>query len=120
MNIFDAIKQRRSVKVFDSSHSLTVEEENKIFDLAFETPSSFNIQHWRLVKVADKNLRTKIRAAAWDQAQVTDASLLLILCADVKAWEKNPAQYWELAPKPVGEILVPLIHNFYYEIEFLR
>lgn len=115
MNIFEAIKQRRSVKMFDPSHSLTTEEENKIFDLAFETPSSFNIQHWRLVKVADKDLRTKIRAAAWDQAQVTDASLLLILCADVKAWEKNPVQYWELAPKPVSEILVPLIHDFYFE-----
>ncbi len=36
-------------------------------------PTSFNIQTWRFVLVRGKALRKKIRAAANDQAQVTDA-----------------------------------------------
>ena len=52
----------------------------------------------------DPDLRKQIRAAAWDQAQVTDASLLLVLCADLKAWEKDPARYWRDAPE-AGEAL---------------
>jgi nitroreductase len=76
-------------------------------------PTAFNIQHWRFVVVTDPELRKQIRAAAWDQAQVTDASLLVILCADLKAWERNPGQYWKNAPQPVQDFLVPAIGQYY-------
>ncbi len=42
-------------------------------------------------------LRKQIRAAAVDQAQVTDASLLIVLTADLKAWKKSPERYWRNA-----------------------
>ena len=54
-------------------------------------PLAFNIQHWRFVLVQDPELHKQVRAVAWDQAQVTDASLLIILCADLKAWELHLA-----------------------------
>ena len=38
---------------------------------------------------ADPDLREQIRTASWDQGQVTEASLLVILCADLKAWDKD-------------------------------
>ena len=65
------------------------------------------------LNVKNKELRTQIREAAWDQAQVTEASLLLILCADIKAWDKSPERYWEDAPKEAQDILVPMIKPFY-------
>ncbi|PPD33884.1 MAG: nitroreductase family protein, partial [Methylomonas sp.] len=52
-------------------------------------------------------------AAAWDQAQVTDASLLIVLCADLKAWEKQPARYWRNAPADVSNYLIPMIDQYY-------
>jgi nitroreductase len=78
-----------------------------------KAPTAFNIQNWRFVVVSDPELRKQIRGAAWDQAQVTDASLLVILCADLKAWEKDPASYWRNAPKPVQDFLVPAIRQYY-------
>jgi nitroreductase len=39
------------------------------------------MQNWRFVVVRDTELRKQIRAAAIDQAQVTDASLLIVLTA---------------------------------------
>jgi nitroreductase len=92
---------------------MTAAEEKQLFDLAFETPSSFNIQHWRIVVARDPELRANIREAAWGQPQMTDASLLLILCADVKAWEKDPARYWETASQEVRNYLLPMINNFH-------
>ena len=74
---------------------------------------SFNIQNWRFLVVRDPELRRKLRAASWDQSQVTDASLLVILCADLKAWEKEPMHYWRSAPEPVREFIVPAIRNYY-------
>lgn len=113
MNVIEAIRARRAVKYYDPQHHMTDAEMDQLFDLAQQTPSSFNIQHWRIVNVKDLVLRTQIREAAWDQAQVTDASVLLVICADVKAWEKNPQRYWEDAPKEVQDFLVPAIGQFY-------
>ena len=113
MHVFDAIRKRRAVKHFDPAHRLTAEEEQQLFALAFDAPSSFNIQHWRIVKVTDPAKRAALRAAAWDQAQVTDASLLLVICADLKAWEKDPARYWQTAPQAARDALVPMIKPFY-------
>jgi nitroreductase len=113
MDAIEAIRQRRAVKHFDPDHRFTDEELKLLLDVAIQTPSSFNIQHWRLVHVTDPALRTELRAAAFDQAQVTDASLLFVVCADIKAWHKAPERYWVNAPKEAQDILVPWIHPFY-------
>jgi nitroreductase len=93
MNIEEAIIQRRAVKHFDPSHKFTEDESKKLIELAMLSPTAFNIQHWRLVNVTDDSLRQEIRKVSWDQAQLTDASMLLVLTADLKAWEKEPGLY---------------------------
>lgn len=113
LDTFEAIRQRRAVKRYDPAHRLSAEEEKTLLDLAQYSPSSFNIQHWRIVKVSDPELRKKIRAAAWDQAQVTEASLLLIICADMQAWQKKPERYWEKAAVETRDLMVPAIKGFY-------
>jgi nitroreductase len=99
MDTFDAVKERRSVKHYDPNHKLSDEEIEKLMSLAVLSPTSFNIQNWRFVIVKDPEIRKEIRFASWDQAQVTDASLLLVICADLKSWKKNPSQYWKDAQK---------------------
>lgn len=120
MNTLDSIYQRRAVKYFDPEHVVPKETLSKLLDAVRQCPTSFNIQNWRLVLVEDKNLRSEIRKAAWDQAQITDASLLFIICADVKAWNKSPERYWSNAPEAVQNILVPMIKPFYEGKEQLQ
>ena len=36
-----------------------------------------------------------------------------MVCADLKAWEKEPARYWRLAPQPVQDFVVPAIGQYY-------
>jgi len=113
MDTFDAIAARRAVKHYDPSHRMSEEEVEKLLSHAVLSPTAFNIQNWRFVQVKDPELRRQIRAVAWDQAQVTDASLLFVLCADLKAWAKDPARYWKDAPQEVADILVPAIQGYY-------
>ena len=120
MDTFDAIKQRRSVKHYDPNHKFTDEEIEKLMSLAVLSPTSFNIQNWRFILVKDSETRKKIRSVAWDQAQITDSSLLLVICADLKAWKKNPAQYWRNAPKEARDFLVPAMDPFYEGKEQLQ
>ena len=113
MKVSDAIDARRSVKQFDPNHKMPDAEFKNMMDTVLKSPTSFNIQNWRFVRITDTEKRAKIREAAWDQAQVTDASELFIICGDVKAWEKDPARYWSHTPQETQDILVPMIGQFY-------
>ena len=113
MNTFETIKERRSVKHYDANHKLTDDEINRLMSLAVLSPTSFNMQNWRFILVKDPEIRKQIRAAAWDQAQVTDSSVLIVVCADLKSWKNNPAQYWVNAPKEAQDFLVSAMGPFY-------
>ena len=121
MDTFDAIYQRRAIKHFDPEHQLTNEEESKILEAAIQTPTSFNIQHWRFVIVRDPALRQRIRTEFGnDQAQMTDASLLIVMTADTMAWAKEPDRYWQNAPQDVCDLLVNWMGPFHEGREWLQ
>ena len=113
MDTLEAIRARRAVKHFDPEHEFTAEEEKEIKELLRAAPTSFNMQNWRFLIVKDKELRKQLREAAWGQAQVEEASLLFVLCADLHAWRDNPERYWKDAPKEVADYLVGAMEPFY-------
>jgi nitroreductase len=121
MDTLDAIYQRRSIKQYDAQHKLSPEEETKLLEAAIQAPTSFNIQHWRFVIMRDPELRQKIRKEFGNgQAQMTDASLLIIMTADTKAWKKTPERYWKNAPKDVADLLVNWMEPFHEGREWLQ
>ena len=115
MDTIEAIEQRRSVKHFDPQHEMSQQEIDKLMALAKLSPTAFNQQNYRFVLVKDKNLRKQIREAAHDQAQVTDASLLIVICADTRAWEKQPLRYWQNAPADIQNYMETAIDGYYRE-----
>jgi nitroreductase len=112
METITAIKERRSVKHYDPNHEMSEAEINALLELALLSPTSFNMQNWRFVVVTDPEKRAAIQAAAWNQAQVTEASITILLCAKLNAYEEA-GRYWVHAPQPVQDMLVPMIAPFY-------
>lgn len=115
-----AIEKRRAIKHYDTEHKMSDAEIKELMSAAMLSPTSFNIQNWRFLVITDPEQRKKQRAAAWDQAQVTDASILLIVCADKKSWDKEPERYWVNAPEDVQNMLVPMIKDFYRDKDELQ
>ena len=113
MDTLSAINSRRSVKHYDPEHRMSKDKIKELLGAAMQSPTAFNLQHWRFVVVSDPALRQEIRSKAWDQTQVTDASLLIILCGDEQAWSKYPERVWAGAPQPVQDMLVPAIGGYY-------
>ena len=88
---------------------MTDEEIRRLIGLAILSPTSINMQNWRFVVARDPALRQQLRAAAWNQAQVTDASVWVILCADLLSFKKNPERYWSTAPPEVTKMMVQML-----------
>ena len=58
MDTFDAIYARRAVKHYDPNHTMPEADLKQLFEAAIQSPSSFNIQHWRFVVRARQRVAT--------------------------------------------------------------
>jgi len=112
MDTFDAIKTRRSIKSFQD-HEMSKDEINKLLEAAILSPTSYNIQNWRFVIVTKQDLKDKLCALSYGQRQVAEASLVIVLCADLKAWDKNPERYWKNIPEEPRKSLAKAIRQSY-------
>ncbi len=113
MDFFEAVETRRSIKHYDTDAIMPQATFIKMMDAVMLSPTSYNIQHWRFIRVTDCNLRQDIQQAAWGQTQVVDASELVIICADMAAWQDRPERYWANADEDTRNVLVPMIEDFY-------
>lgn len=117
MEVSCAIQSRRAVKIFDPYHCISEEDVRRLMEHAILSPTAFNLQHWRFVRVVDPVLRQQIRSVAGDQSQVTDAALLLIICMNLKAWTHNPAVHLSNTPAQVRERMISIIYEHYADNE---
>ncbi|BBH53006.1 nitroreductase family protein [Fluviispira sanaruensis] len=86
----DIIKQRTSVNKFDPAKTISENEIKDLISYAIESPSSFNIQHWRFIALTNKAEKEKLKAVAFNQEKITDASVTFIVLGDIKGLEKMP------------------------------
>lgn len=113
MDTREAITSRRATKHFDPTHRLSSEDQKELLSLALYSPTAYNLQHWRLVVVEDPDLRRELRSHSQDQSQVTDASMLVVICADTKSWTKERDRRWRNAPVEFQKMIVPTVDGYY-------
>ncbi len=112
MLTLNAIQERRSIKHFNPEHTMDASVIKTLMDHTLLSPTSFNMQNWRFVLITDKAQKARLKEASFGQAQVEDASLTIILCADLKAHEQAE-RYWRHSDKKSQEAIIPMIQNFY-------
>jgi nitroreductase len=81
----DAIEQRRSIRKF----KIDPVPDEYIFQLlnaARLAPSGSNAQPWRFKVVTDKEMRTKLMEAAYQQEFIQQAPVVLVCCADIAGY----------------------------------
>lgn len=80
MDLIQQLNWRYAVKGFDPAAKLSDAQMNSLKEVLQLSPSSFGLQPYKFVIVKNPELRAKLREVSWGQAQVTDASDLLVLC----------------------------------------
>ena len=120
MNTIEAIQKRRSIRHFDPTHKITDEELKELINLAMLSATSYNIQHWKFVVIDNLKQRKQLKSASFGQSQITDASALVIVCTDTKAWEKEMTRKWENVTDEIRSFMVSRSKEFYLGKEQLQ
>jgi len=89
MDVIQVIKERRSINFFDEGREISDDKILELLDLANLSPSSFNLQPWKVIVVKNSERKKVLRQCALNQPKVEEASVVLIMVADPKAVEEN-------------------------------
>jgi nitroreductase len=112
MELLEAIRSRRAVKHFDPNHKLSEAEIRHLLDHAMLAPTSFNMQNWHFVVVTDQGVQDQLCVAAWNQAQVKECSVTVVLAGALKGWE-NMERQLRHAPDDVKKMFTGMVPGFY-------
>lgn len=88
-NFIEALKWRAATKSFNREKKLSHEQLQYLLEAFRLTASSYGLQLWKCVVVENSETRARLRAHAWGQPQITDASHLLVLCRQTNINESN-------------------------------
>jgi nitroreductase len=75
------LKWRYATKKFDPSKTIPSDLWAKLEQAVVLSPSSYGLQPWKFVVVTDPATRKKLQAVGYNQAQIVDASHLVVFCA---------------------------------------
>ena len=84
MNYLEILKFRHACKIFDESKKISAGEFDFILEAGRLSPSSTGLEQWDFLVVQNKELREKIKAVSWNQAQITSCSHLVVILAKIK------------------------------------
>ncbi|HAB89313.1 MAG TPA: NAD(P)H-dependent oxidoreductase [Bacteroidetes bacterium] len=80
-NFLNTLRTRHAVKNFDFSKKVLNENIEIIKESIRLSPSSYNLMPCRVIDVQDKGVRRKLKAASYNQGQITEASHLFVFCS---------------------------------------
>jgi len=87
-SLAQAISERRATPSFDGS-PIPADDLKRILEAGLSAPSEHNVQPWRFIVVQDEEQKRRLRAAAYNQARVEEASAVIVACGDADAWRKD-------------------------------
>jgi nitroreductase len=77
----ERLEWRYATKKFDAGSTVPAEKLDRIIEAVRLAPTTSGLQPFELIVVSNPEIRAKIRAVSWDQAQITDCSHLLVFAA---------------------------------------
>lgn len=81
MELLNKLKWRYATKAMDPTRKVPKDKLDRIIEAARLAPTSSGLQPYEILIVNNPALRAQIREVAWNQAQVVDASHLLVFAA---------------------------------------
>jgi nitroreductase len=101
MNVIQNLKWRYATKAMNGQ-VVPQEKVDYILEAIQLTASSSGLQPYEVLVITDPEVKQKLRAVAWDQSQVTDASHVLVFAAWDQYTEERINKVFERSNKQRG------------------
>lgn len=88
-DIHEALHWRYATKSYDTSKKLSEEQLEKLIESVQLSPSSFGLQPYTIIHVTNPEIREKLKAASWNQSQLTDASDIFVFAVPTNLNENH-------------------------------
>ena len=113
MNVSEAIRKRRSIRKFKPD-PIPEEKIRLLLESARLAPSGTNTQPWRFIVVKDDDTKRELQEAAHNQRHIKSAPVIIVCCADLKAFKEFPERVDELIesgalPERTREVFIPYL-----------
>ena len=79
--LLDKLQWRYATKKMDAAKAVPQDKVDRIIEAARLAPTSSGLQPYEIIVVTSKAVREQIQPIAWNQAQITDGSHLLVFAA---------------------------------------
>ena len=79
--VLDKLQWRYATKKMDATRAVPQDKVDRIIEAARLAPTSSGLQPFEIIVVTSKTVREQIQPIAWNQAQITDGSHLLVFAA---------------------------------------
>lgn len=94
-NYNDNLNWRYATKKFNAAKSLSQEDVENLQKSIQLSASSYGLQPYEVFVISDKETKEKLKAAAWNQSQLTDASHIIVFAGLKKLNEAYIDTYLE-------------------------
>ncbi|MTH15702.1 NAD(P)H-dependent oxidoreductase [Flavobacterium sp. LC2016-01] len=91
--LLDNLNWRYATKKFDATKKIAAADLNTLKEAVRLAASSYGLQPYKVVIVENPEIREKLKAAAYGQTQITDASQLFIFANDLNAGPESVDAY---------------------------
>lgn len=99
----ESLKWRSAIKKFDTSKKVSQEDLETLIAAGNLAPTSGGLQPFKIVVVSNDDLKKKLVAASYEQAQVADASHLLVFAIEQDINEETVNRYIKRAEEVRGK-----------------
>ena len=113
MDVGEAIRKRRSIRKFKPD-PIPEGKIRLLLESARLAPSGTNTQPWRFIVVKDNDTKKRLQEAAHNQRHVKSAPVIIVCCADLKAFKEFSERVDELIesgalPERTRKVFIPYL-----------
>lgn len=102
MTFIENMNWRYATKQFDSSKKVSESDLDLIKEAINLAATSYGLQSYKVLVVENKEIREQLKPASWGQAQITDASHLLVFCNQTSVTPDDIDSYLKLKSEIQG------------------
>lgn len=87
---------RYATKGFDTNVTIEDSDIKELVEAVRLAPTSYGLQPFKIIVISDQETKSKLRAASYDQAQISDCSHLFVFCVNKDLSDKQVDHYVNL------------------------